>query len=388
ARIQLQLAIQEGEKHLTKQAKLGAVPLSFNSKCKKLDNDFAEQLDANVKAMQEPEYSAIAKILKAHRTVAFCHSGDVMDIQFPDVLLKLLKQNIQRAITALNQYQHEPEKFIALFKMAMDADYGYCLFMGELETSETRLIKQALLRYVDNSIAYYQQQISQNHELAYLRELFELYKLLDLSSDSNNHEELFELIKKLYRFELELELKVKSHYEGEDLTQTDETTTKGKVVLVLDFDQYGEGMAFPSEGYSMALEGSGTFVSSGASAHQNREENSKSKMIETAFTKRYRVEMNVCESFGKVKLYEPGKSIEKWEGDEPLTSSLNLRMNVTNNTLYVLEFPGIKDFVFPFNIEAAQQLMFEHTFRGQKSYDEGKTKYEADLSLKITHAPQ
>lgn len=385
-RIQLQLAIQEGEKLLTNQPPLGAEPLSINPKCKKFDKESIALIDSNVVDMLEPEYSAISKIVNADRLVSSCHTGDAVDHQFPDVLSKLLLQNVKKALAALGRFQHEPEKFTAVAKMAIEADREYSRMSG---TGISASLIDALVRYLKNNLDYYRKKIKEEHDFGYIALFHNTYKEIALLKSEDNFDEMVNELKNLYRFKLELEVHAtRSGSRGIDWGQEENIITKGTAHLVCDIKkQYTTG-TYPSDGYSFVVEGLGKFVSQGKSVHQSKEETLNSAVIENPFYKKYRIEMNLCESFGQIRVKSPGDSSEKWQGDEPLTWSLNYVPSITNIIFDEVQFNGIEDHKFPFSIDAGAKILMDQEYKAEKFYEESKQLIKAELKLTITHEPK
>lgn len=385
-RIQLQLAIQEGEKLLTNQPPLGAEPLSINPKCKKFNKEFIALIDSNVVDMLEPEYSAISKIVNADRLVSSCHTGDAVNHQFPDVLSKLLLQNVKKALAALGQYQHEPEKFSAVAKMAIAADREYSRISG---TGFSASLIDALVRYLKNNLDYYRKKIKEEHDFGYIALFYNTYKEIAILKSEDNFDEMVNELKNLYRFKLELEVKAfREEVGGSGWEQKDFILTKGTAHLVCDIKkQYNTG-TFPSAGYNFVVEGLGKFVSQGKSVHPSKEETLNSAVIEDPFYKMYRIEMNLCESFGQIRVKSPGGSPEKWQGDEPLTWTLNYVPAITNIIFDEVQFNGIEDHKFPFSIDAGAKILMDQEYKAEKFYEESKQLIKAELKLTITHDPK
>ncbi|MGF7141064.1 hypothetical protein [Roseimarinus sediminis] len=388
-RIKLQLAIQEGEQLLNKELGLTVEPVSVDPVCDKIDSALNALIDSNVVAMLEPEYSAINKIMNAHAMTTRCHTGDLTEIQMPEIVKKLVVRTVNKSLMALDQYQYDPERFIALARMALVSDRGYGLMY---DTGLSKTLIDALIRYLKNNREYYRHKIAAEHHLEYLKEFYNTYRTADLFKsnvdDRSNWNELIAALKKLYRFELELELTINGDADDHtDWEQSEQTHTTGKMILVMDIGKYGVSMAFPSDGYDIALEGSGRFVTDGSCEHHDPEGDSQSQLQEQVFLKKYRIELNLCEGTGRIRVDAPGRSTEKWAGDEPLTSSLHLRGNVTNNTFYYLEFQGIKEFIFPFHLEMGQQELFERSYIGNKVFEENQSKSHGELRLKMKHVP-
>lgn len=361
---------------LTNQPRISVEPVSFEFKCDEWNNRL---VSLNVAQMMEPERTAIREILQNHYGASYsCENLS----EPPTITIELSDQLVKKALRAIEEYKNQAEKYAALTNLALTAGKWNTILGSQNAEKNNQLLKDACIQMAKINLTTYKKKIIEEHDYPYFGSIVALYNDLNILAGGDYINEMFTELEALFRFKMEIEIGVYRNSSKERVS----SVVKGEIPLLIDMHRQKEKGSNPLHRFSIPFKGEGLVTASGtASLKHDDGTNSKAENMTGEFSRKAKVDLNLCEFNGKFLCSYPYLGVsENWEGQEFYVWTLEFQRFANGNFEYLTsEKYGQVSIPIEFRFQNRQKIIIDDQLVILKNVDGSDLKLE--VKYKIVH---